>query len=76
MYSFINLFIYLFIYYLGQSEVSAQSDKLNVITSGGGFSGHFIQPTWQNSVVDNYFSGLSSSPLSGYNNKVMHYIEL
>lgn len=44
-----------------------QSQLGGVITSGGGFSGYFAQPSWQTSAVTNYFTSLGTSPASGYN---------
>ena len=41
-----------------------------MITSGGGFSNYYLQPTWQSEVVSDYFSmvtGTSKAPVSGYN---------
>lgn len=55
---------------IGSSEVAAQSDHGDVITSGGGFSIHFAQPSWQTSVVSKYFSSLTTSPAQGYNKEV------
>lgn len=54
----------------GGAEVASQSDHGNVITTGGGFSAHFAQPSWQTSVVADYFSNLASSPSEGYNSQV------
>lgn len=40
-----------------------------MITSGGGFSTHYPQPSWQTAAVNSYFSKLTASqvPSPGYN---------
>lgn len=53
-------------------EVAAQSDKNNIITTGGGFSRYYAQPEWQSTAVSEYFSSLSMNPEDGYNSQV-HY---
>jgi tripeptidyl-peptidase-1 len=42
---------------------------LGVITSGGGFSTYFAQPSWQTSSVSAYFAGLTTTntPTPGFN---------
>lgn len=57
----------------GSPEVAAQSNNNDVITSGGGFSTHFAQPSWQTSAVSNYFSTLATSPANGYNSQVYQW---
>jgi tripeptidyl-peptidase-1 len=53
----------------GTTEIACTSDTGGLITTGGGFSTIFAQPSWQSSAVSGYFSSLSSSqtPESGYN---------
>eukprot|EP00600_Ochromonadales_sp_CCMP1393_P002009 CAMPEP_0174989614 /NCGR_PEP_ID=MMETSP0004_2-20121128/20831_1 /TAXON_ID=420556 /ORGANISM="Ochromonas sp., Strain CCMP1393" /LENGTH=658 /DNA_ID=CAMNT_0016243065 /DNA_START=318 /DNA_END=2294 /DNA_ORIENTATION=+ len=53
----------------GNPEITCQSQEGGVITSGGGFSGFFAQPSWQSDLVSAYFSGLTTAqqPTSGYN---------
>mmetsp|Transcript_11069 Transcript_11069/g.16653 ORF Transcript_11069/g.16653 Transcript_11069/m.16653 type:complete len:709 (-) Transcript_11069:403-2529(-) len=55
----------------GRPEVGCQSDAGGVITSGGGFSTYYPQPTWQKAAVDTYFSKLAASqiPSAGFNRK-------
>jgi tripeptidyl-peptidase-1 len=50
-------------------EIACQSQLGGVITSGGGFSTFYAQPSWQTSAVSAYFKGLSvtDTPTSGYN---------
>ena len=50
-------------------EIVCQSQLGGVITSGGGFSTYFAQPSWQTSAVNKYFADLTTSntPTSGYN---------
>jgi tripeptidyl-peptidase-1 len=49
-------------------EIACQSNEGGVITTGGGFSTLFEQPSYQSSAVSGYFSGLSTSeqPVDGY----------
>ena len=50
-------------------EVVAEGNSNNGITSGGGFSINYPQPTWQSAAVSGYLSaaaGLGRSPLAGY----------
>lgn len=53
----------------GSAEISCQSNLGGVISSGGGFSVYYPQPSWQTNAVNSYFSSLSSSetPTGGYN---------
>ena len=53
----------------GDPEIASQSQLGGVITTGGGFSTYWATPSWQQSAVDDYFSGLSSkeTPHDGYN---------
>ena len=57
---------------IDDAEVAAQSNKLNIITSGGGFSRYYAQPEWQITAVSNYFSSLSANPADGFNKQVRH----
>jgi hypothetical protein len=53
----------------GLAEVSCQSQLGGVITSGGGFSRYYAQPSFQTSDVISYFStvnGSGNSPQMGY----------
>jgi tripeptidyl-peptidase I len=52
---------------VGSPSIACQSQLGGVITSGGGFSTYYTQPSWQTSAVSSYFSGLSTQPASGYN---------
>lgn len=57
-------------------EVSCQADKGGVITTGGGFSTYYEQPSWQTSAVDTYFASLSTQPQAGYNIKGRAYPDI
>jgi tripeptidyl-peptidase-1 len=48
-------------------EVACQSQLGGVITSGGGFSTYWPQPSWQVDQINEYFSGLTEDPSKGYN---------
>ena len=48
-------------------EIACQGDQGGVITSGGGFSAYYSQPTWQQMAVMDYFSNLTFVPYPGYN---------
>eukprot|EP01034_Spumella_vulgaris_P026875 gene26875-33523_t len=53
----------------GTAEVACTSDNEGVITTGGGFSGLYPRPAWQNTVVENYFTSVSNTnnaPKTGY----------
>ena len=53
----------------GKSEVTCQSNKGSVITSGGGFSAFWSRPSYQSDAVSYYFSNASAdgtSPIEGY----------
>ena len=53
----------------GTTEVVCQSDS-NVITSGGGFSEYYEQPSFQKAAVARYFAtvkGTTKSPSAGFN---------
>lgn len=54
---------------VGTAELACQSQLGGVVTSGGGFSTYYTQPSWQSTAVSNYFSGLTdlSAPTRGYN---------
>jgi tripeptidyl-peptidase-1 len=49
-------------------EIACQSNEGGVITTGGGFSVLFEQPSYQSSAVSGYFSSLSTEeqPVAGY----------
>jgi len=53
----------------GDTEVACLSNDGGVITTGGGFSALYDQPSYQTDAVAAYFAGLSRSeqPASGYN---------
>lgn len=49
--------------------MTCQRDNGGIITSGGGFSTYFPQPSWQSAVVAAYFKkviGTAKAPVSGY----------
>ena len=50
----------------GSNEVTCQSNKGGVITSGGGFSTFFNQSSWQLKATSDYFK-LTGTPNPGYN---------
>ena len=50
-----------------QSTPSAYEKGEVSITSGGGFSTFFAQPSWQQVAVDEYFASLDEPPWPGYN---------
>eukprot|EP01038_Epipyxis_sp_PR26KG_P004236 gene4236-6013_t len=58
------------------AEVVCQSQLGGVITSGGGFSTFYAQPTWQTSAVSSYFTGLSAQPSAGFNSAGRGYPDL
>ena len=51
----------------GQPEIPCQADLGGVITTGGGFSTYFAQPSWQSTYVTNYFATVTTQPAGGYN---------
>jgi tripeptidyl-peptidase-1 len=53
----------------GHTEIACQSQKGGVITTGGGFSTYFPAPSWQQDVVEGYFTSLhpEQTPRPGYN---------
>lgn len=54
----------------GKPEVACTSDEGGVITTGGGFSNRYPQPSWQTAQVNAYFqtvAGTSQAPAAGYN---------
>ena len=53
-----------------------QSDTGGIITSGGGFSNYYAQPSWQSAAVSNYFSSLATAPYPGYNRSGRGYPDL
>ena len=58
------------------TEVVCQTNTGGGITSGGGFSDYFPQPTWQSAAVSNYFSSLATAPYPGYNRGGRGYPDL
>ena len=50
-------------------QVTCQANDNGVITSGGGFSTYYPQPSWQSDAVSSYFGDLpeNDQPTSGYN---------
>jgi len=57
-----------------RSEIVCQSNTGSIITSGGGFSGHFTQPAWQSSAIQSYLStGPSIPPKNQFNGKGRGY---
>ncbi len=48
------------------SSIACQSQQGGVITSGGGFSTYYAQPSWQTSAINGYFA-TGASPAAGYN---------
>lgn len=72
--SIFNLFLHHYTVLL-QVACQSQSPYSGVITTGGGFSSYYPQPSWQKAAVTKYFSGLDSSntPVAGYNIKVCLY---
>jgi tripeptidyl-peptidase-1 len=57
----------------GSSEIACSCTSGSVITSGGGFSKVEALPSWQSSAVSNYFSTVSTQPVSGYNSNGRGY---
>jgi tripeptidyl-peptidase-1 len=57
----------------GSTEIAASTDTGAGITSGGGFSTYYAQPSWQQSAVSSYFSSLSKQPSAGFNSKGRAY---
>jgi tripeptidyl-peptidase-1 len=51
----------------GSTEVVCSSATGGVITSGGGFSSIFSQPSYQSAHVSAYFDNVNTQPVSGYN---------
>ena len=54
----------------GSQEVTCASNTGGTITSGGGFSNLYEQPSWQADAVNGYFDAATSAgvaPVSGYN---------
>ena len=52
--------------------VVVQSNLGGIITSGGGFSTYFPQPSWQTAAVSNYFNEMaaaSTTPVIGFNSQ-------
>ncbi len=50
-------------------ELACQSQLAGVITTGGGFSTYYAQPSWQTQAVTNYFNQPNCKPSAGYNSK-------
>lgn len=53
-------------------EIACASNTGGLITTGGGFSGYYKQPSWQKSAVDDYFK-VATSPAAGYNSEGRGY---
>jgi tripeptidyl-peptidase-1 len=51
---------------VGVAEIACQSQQGGIITTGGGFSTYYAQPSWQTSLVSTYFK-TATAPTSGYN---------
>jgi hypothetical protein len=54
----------------GTTEIAASSDKGAKITTGGGFSRYFAQPSYQKDSIDTYFTNAAKAgqtPVTGYN---------
>lgn len=53
----------------GDPEIACQSQESGVITTGGGFSTYYAQPSWQTDAVAQYFATLPTDqqPTDGYN---------
>lgn len=47
------------------TETACMSNNGGVITTGGGFSTIFDAPSWQTDAIANYFSVVSTQPVSG-----------
>eukprot|EP01034_Spumella_vulgaris_P029131 gene29131-36124_t len=54
-------------------EVACEAQLGGVITTGGGFSTYYPQPSWQTQAVANYFGNLTSQPVKGFNVKGRAY---
>eukprot|EP00475_Leptophrys_vorax_P001463 TRINITY_DN107_c0_g2_i1.p1 TRINITY_DN107_c0_g2~~TRINITY_DN107_c0_g2_i1.p1 ORF type:complete len:551 (-),score=161.18 TRINITY_DN107_c0_g2_i1:47-1699(-) len=57
----------------GNEEVVCSSATGGVITSGGGFSDVFSQPSYQSSQVSDYFNNVANYPVSGFNSNGRGY---
>lgn len=52
----------------GSTEIACSSKTGGVITTGGGFSTLYSRPSWQDTLVSNYFAVVNASPpATGYN---------
>merc|ERR1712151_561520 len=51
---------------MGGPEIACSASTGGGITSGGGFSGHFSAPSYQTTQISEYFSSLTTAPVSGY----------
>jgi tripeptidyl-peptidase-1 len=57
-----------------RDEMVCMSNKGSIITSGGGFSSHFTQPSWQTQAIQTYLStGPNLPPAKNYNGKGRGY---
>ena len=59
--------------------MTCQRDLGGVITSGGGFSTYYLQPTWQSSAIQAYFKtvmGSTKEPVAGYKAKGRGYPDI
>jgi len=50
----------------GYNEVACSSDTGGGITSGGGFSGYFKRPSYQDTAISYFFNNLQTKPYDGY----------
>lgn len=50
----------------GGAEIACSEVTGGQITTGGGFSTNFDAPSWQKEAISNYFSAVSTQPVSGY----------
>ena len=63
----------------GEREVVCSANTTGRITSGGGFSDFYSQPTWQASAVAGYFKAAASAgqtPIPGFNAKGRAYPDI
>ena len=63
----------------GEREVVCSANTTGRITSGGGFSDYYSQPTWQASAVAGYFKAAAAAgqtPIPGYNAKGRGYPDI
>jgi tripeptidyl-peptidase-1 len=56
----------------GTEEIACTSTTGGLITTGGGFSSHYEQPSWQAAAVEKYFS-VAKQPVAGYDKSKRGY---